>query len=156
MSSPNLVSGCVQSEEGEPIPAHNSDSLPLDLPAEFALGKPGPLNKIQLRNHQCNRNTSVSWKVWEVKADERPILSITEYEGATTWSSLNASFDGTLQSFLATLPLLIPSIQPHHYGNYWMSQPSSLTCAMQPCLRGCAVKCLLITVPGHPHPHAVT
>lgn len=124
--------------------------------AESALGKTGLLNKIQLRNHQVNRNTSVSRKVWEVKSDERSILSIAEYEGATTWSSLNASFDRTLQSFLATLPLLIPSIQPHHYGNYWMSQPSSLTCAMQPCLRGCAVKCLLITVPGHTHPHAVT
>lgn len=58
-------------------------------------------------------------------AGERSDVPSLPCKGAVTWSRVSASFSDSSQSFLTTLPLLIPSIQPHHYGNCLDVSPSA-------------------------------
>lgn len=60
-----------------------------------------------------------------MKVGERSIITFTKYKRAVTAGASDSS-----QSVLTPLALLIPSIQPHHYGN-WMSHPPRLTSAIQ-------------------------
>lgn len=74
--------------------------------------------EIAQKKQQQGRQDMSCVKCGEVREAEGSIVSITKQKGAMSWSSLYASIDRNLQSVLTTLPLLIPSIQPHHYGNW--------------------------------------
>lgn len=109
-----------------------------------------PLSFQNWRQHSCRhaqRKRSRLPGKWRAAcgttAGERSLVTSTKYKGAVTRSSVSVSFSDSSQSFLTTLPLLIPSIQPHHYGNCLDVSPSvpnlchpaaSDTEAIKPCL----------------------
>lgn len=78
-----------------------------------------------------------------MKVGERSVITFSKYKRAVTLSCVSASSGDSSQSFPTPLALLIPSIQPHHYGNWLDVSPSapnlchpaaSDTEAMKPCL----------------------
>lgn len=66
----------------------------------------------------CVKRVCVREKCRGPEVAKGPSSCISKQEGAVTLNSLNGGFDSSLQSFLSTLPLLICSIQSHHYGNW--------------------------------------